>query len=599
MIRVANYGSETFDGWVRTTTDDALPHAGHLRTTGQDRAWFVKGAPVGIVGSTVDVRLRIDPGEIVELSEPQEAPGPFARGDAPSNPLAFFGGMATIGGNPLGFVGLTPNGSGYDLHMRARAGMFVADLWLTWYPDQPGWASGEVVVTCSNPRLPDITATVPEGFTLAFGDAVVLGFPDLGGESFADGQARGFPVTLAWPRHLVDLDYASAAATHAGSICARGMSTSWPSGNPAMPAGQTAADWVRSNYAGARALLSGWKAHPAGVLADSHATGKEGDQVFVGGPEAQPDGLGAEKVRYYLALGQLRRTTHHLEANGDLLNIDRHPSLVMWDGMPHYDPRQSPDQLGKSRRPNLLEAHGWGGNWEEHWLINGVATAYRLTGSRALQWELQHQARQFLFQVTLDPRKSTTRPGASRAVGYRGLVAYHLWHNLDDRHLANLVRERWVAHVQQVLFPTIGTKPAGIWQVQTDARLSADIGQSAPVWMPYQMAVGAYGLDLACEVLGPPEGRALAHQAARTVMDRAFDGNGDGWAMIRYSGADVVPLIEKEGAHYGENVWIWHTVGLATVLRHEPENERAQALWTRILVKQRAGGQWVPPEMLQ
>ena len=362
-----------------------------------------------------------------------------------------------------------------------------------------------------------------------------------------------------------------------------------------MPAGSAAADWVRSNYAGARALLSGWKAHPAGVLADSHATGKEGDQVFVGGPEAQPDGLGAEKVRYYLALGQLRRTTHHLEANGDPLGIERHPSLVMWDGMPHYDPRQSPDQLGKSRRPNLLEAHGWGGNWEEHWLINGVATAYRLTGSRALQWELKHQARQFLFQVTLDPRKATTRQvrPCRRLPRSRGLPPVAQ----PRRPAPSQPRPRAVGRPRPAgATPVLGAKPNDIWQVQTDARLSADIGQSAPVWMPYQQAVGAYGLDLACEVLGPPEGRALALRGAKAVMDRAFDANGDGWAMIRHDGEAHVPLVEKEGAHYGENVWIWHTVGLATVLRHEPENERAQALWTRILVKQRAGGQWVPPE---
>lgn len=599
MLRIANYGSESYDGWVRCTTDAILPESGTLAHNGEQRAKFVRGRPIGLGAQSVDVRLSIAPGEILLLADPVENPGPFAIGAAPADPLAFFGGMAKIGGIPFGLVTLERNGASYDLHMRARAGMFCADLWLAWYPDQPWCASGEIVVTCSNPTLADIVATVPEQFTLAFGNAIVIGFADISGQTFADGQARGFPITLIWPNHLVGQDYASSNAIVQGVICCNGLSKSWEGGNPVLAGGETASQWTRDNIGSARALLSGWKNHPAGVLADSHSTGKEGDQVFVGGPEAQPDGLGAEKVRYYLALGQLRRTTHHLEVDGSHLELERHPSLVMWDGMAHYDPRQSPDQLGKSRRPSPLESHGWSGNWEEHWLINGVATSYRTTGSRALQWELEHQARQFLFQVTLDPRKSTTRPGASRAVGWRGIVAYHLWRNLDDRALAERIRQRWRDHVTQVLIPALGSKPHDIWQVQVDPRLDVGTGAGTPVWMPYQQSVGAYGIDLACEHLGPPEGGALALRGAKAVLQHAFDEAGDSWSYVRASTDAIGPLVEGAGASQGASVWIWNTVGIATVLRREPENERAQALWTRIVVKQRGGGQWIPPEMGQ
>ena len=70
--------------------------------------------------------------------------------------------------------------------------------------------------------------------------------------------------------------------------------------------------------------------------------------------------------------------------------------------------------------------------------------------------------------------------------------------------------------------------------------------------MPYQQAVGAYGLDLPGEVLGPPEGRALALQGAKAVMDRAFDAHGDGWAMIRHDGEAHVRWSRRK-RHYGEN----------------------------------------------
>jgi hypothetical protein len=598
MLRLTNYGTLPFSGWVRTTTDATLPESGHFEVGGLPRASFVSGRPIGLGVQSVDIRIDLAPGETVALAGEHEAPGPYAILPPPADPLAFFGGLAKIGGVPFVFVALDRNGASYDVHLRARAGMFAADLWLAWYPDQPGWASGEIVVTCSNPTLPDIAETVPDGFTLAFGNAMVMGCPDLSGQSFADGQARGFPLTLVWPQHLVDQDYSSASLIAQHAICARGLSSSWVTGNPVLAGGESAKQWTIANWGGALSALNGWSAHGVGVLADSHSTGKEGDQVFTGGPEAQLDGLGAEKVRYFAALGQLRRTTHHLEADGSHLNIDGHPSLVMWDGMPHYDPRQSPDQLGKSRRPNLIESHGWSGNWEEHWLINGLATAYRETGSRAIQWELEHQARQFLAQVTLDRTKSTTRPGASRAVGWRGLVAYHLWHCLDDRALAEQVRQRWRDHVMQVLIPVLGQKPHDIWQVQVDPRLDVGTGTGTPIWMPYQQSVGAYGLDLACEHLGPPEGRALALRGAKAVMDLAFDASGDSWSYVRATADVVGPLAEKAGAVKGDNVWIWNTVGIATVLRHEPENERAQALWTRIVVKQRGGGQWIPPEMV-
>lgn len=611
-VRVANYSGQTFDGWKRATVDVMPPHeAGRV---GDVR--YVLGRRIGADLRVVDLRLRLDPGQVLELDLATAIAAPFARGPLPADPIAFFG-SPSIAGKALQVVRVDPDGAGYLVHLRTRVGrMLCANVWLAWYPDVPGWCTGEAVIAASNPTVGDMAATVPPDFALRFGaaDVLVPGLAQVGGacllpqgEILGDGQARSFPLALVWRQHLrSSTDWASAGAAANLAICANGVARLWPGGNPSMLAGASPLAWTIQHWAGAVERLHRWDAGPLGVVAGSGQTGAQEDQVFVGAEAmAGRAGLGAETVRYLVALGQSRRPCHHLEASGDQIVPALHPTCVFWSSRPHWHTGVSPDQLGKPRALGDLETHGWYGPDREHWLVNTLAAGARLTGSPALQWQLSAHARNFLLAETVDPRLSTSSPDAARSVGWAGIVVAHLWKNLEDRALAEQVAERWRQRVRLIYVPQLGARAGDIWDPRADDRIKWEIGfQWEQGWMPEQQAVGVYGLDLACSLVGPPEGRALALRSAKAVLDRAFVRTGDRWVeweRLGYRGADVLQpheIIEGNGAH--RTGWYraaWFPLATATVLRHEPTNERALSIWRQQLADGGGGGSWFPPEV--
>lgn len=419
------------------------------------------------------------------------------------------------------------------------------------------------------------------------------------GTVIGDGQARSLPLVFIWRQHLTsEREWSSAGAAASLSICANGIAKLWPDGNP-----QPIADplgWARSNWAGAIARLHNWDDGPLGVKKRSGDTGKQEDQVFVGGECIGPASLGAETVRYLVALGQSKRPCHHLEASGSLLDLAKHPKLVIWSGRAHWHTGVSPDQLGKPRALTEIESHGWSGPDREHWLQNTVAIAYRLTGSPALQWQLEAQARLFMLQETVDQKLSTSDFSAERAIGWAGIVAVHLWRSLEDRTLAEQVAQRWRDRVAKVYLPKLNSKPQDVWKPQPDARLIADTGWRPMNWMPYQQAIGAYGLDYACRWLGPAEGRALALRGAKAALrawERLPDGRWKPWSYWGYSSDLTAPFIEGRGAHDGANVWVWFTPAVWMVRDREPQNEQARMIWQQ--VARETDPKWVPVESVR
>lgn len=611
IVHVANYSGAEFDGWKRATVDVMPPTKAGLAGD----VLYVLGRRIGSDARVIDLRVRLAPGEIRTIDLRKADAAEFDLGPLPANPLAFFG-MPSIAGVPLSMVDAKPDGAAWLAHLRARTGpMLCVDLWVTWYPDQPSWATAEAVVTASNPTVPDLVATVPEDFRLRFGTADVV-VPGLilepsnaqgaraggarllpAGAVLGDGQARSFPLVFIWRQHLTsEREWSSAGAAASLSICANGIAKLWPDGNP-----QTIADplgWTRANWAGAIARLHTWDDGPLGVKKRSGDTGKQEDQVFVGGECCSgPASLGAETVRYLVALGQSKRPCHHLEAGGSLLDLAKHPRLVIWSGRAHWHTGVSPDQLGKPRALTEIESHGWSGPDREHWLENSVAIAYRLTGSPALQGQLGAQARLFLLQETVDHKLSTSDFSAERAIGWAGIVAVHLWRSLEDRTLAEQVAQRWRDRVTKVYIPKLAGKPQDVWKPQPDARLIADTGWQPINWMPYQQAIGAYGLDYACRLLGPPEGRELALRGAKAALrawERLPDGRWKPWSYWGYSATETVPFIEGYGAHDGQNVWVWFTPAVWMVRDREPQNEQARMIWQQ--VAREADPKWLPVE---
>jgi len=591
VVHVANYTGSEFDGWKRATIDVAPPHP--AGTVGDVR--YVLGRAVGNDARVIDLHLHLDPGEVRSIDLSRAVATPFKIGKLPVDPLAFFG-EPSLAGIPFRLVSAAPDGAAWVARMRARkAPLLCTDLWVRWYPDQPSWATGEAVVTASHPGSAEMVATVPDDFEIRFGDAEVLGFDLAAGDTIGDGQARSFPLTFIWTQHMTSAkDWSCAAAAASLGICANGISKLWPDGNP-----QPVADpltWTRRNWAGAAARLRGWETGSLGVNKRSADTGAQEDQVFVGGECVGAASLGAETVRYLVAMGQSRQPCHHLEVNGDLLFLDQHPKLVMWNARPHYLRTVSFDQLGKTRTQTELETHGWSGPDREHWLINTLAIAYRLTGSEALQWQLEAHARVFWFQETTDPRLSTSNFSTERAVGWAGIAAVHLWRSLENRELATKIQQRWQDRVRMVYIPKLSIKPQDIWLPREDARLMNDTGWVPLNWMPYQQAVGAWGLDYACRLIGPPAGRELALKGAKATL-RAWqtmeDSTWKPWAYRGFSAAgDPVPFVERAGAHFGEGVWVWMMLGVATVLDHEPQNAQARAIWAQS--SRAADPKWIP-----
>jgi hypothetical protein len=481
--------------------------------------------------------------------------------------------------------------------------MLHVDAWLRWYPDQPGLVVGEAVVTASNGSIPDWRVTVPAaGMQLGWGDALVhvagagTGAPIVPGTTrFADGQARAVPFVLFWPRHLATTnDWLQVMAAAERSTCATGIERLWPQGNPSYPASFDAAAWTASLYAEALRRLHTWEAGVIGPNPNSGDTGTQWDQVYVGGEYAMPGGTGAEQIAYLSALKLTARPCHHLEADGRQADPVDHPQCVFWSGRPHWHPVVSPDQLGKTQGITIADTNGWMGPDREHWLYNTVAAAARLTGSPALQWELEQQARLFLFGETVTPGVSTSGADAARSIGWAGILVVHLWRNLEDRGLAKRVADRWVERVTDIYVPALGNRPFDVWDVrQSDPRLGPGLW-----WMAWQQSIGSYGLDLACEVLGVPAGRQLALQGARACLTYNWILQG-----TRYHGVGNVVFPPPPARHYARHVWpqpwfetTWDLPALAVVLRHEPDNEKARAVWKQALGDLGEGRRaWVPP----
>ena len=75
------------------------------------------------------------------------------------------------------------------------------------------------------------------------------------------------------------------------------------------------------------------------------------------------------------------------------------------------------------------------------------------------------------------------------------------------------------------------------------------------------------------------------------------------WERLGYRGADVLQpheIIEGNGGH--RTGWYraaWFPLATATVLRHEPTNERARAIWRQQLADGGGGGSWFAPEVVR
>ncbi len=583
VVRVANIAPVPFSGWVRTTVDVAPPHqAGVVGDT-----TYVVGRAVGLETRVVDLRVTLAAGEERSIDLASSSPIEWTLAPLPADLIAHFGGPITVGGAPLAPARLEADGASYLLHARARTGrMLHTDVWLRWYPDQPAFCTGEAMVTASDQTIPDLTATAGD-LTLRFGDALVvvpgagLGRPLVAaGTRFGDGQARAMPLCLIWLRHLTRAsDWASVGAAADLAVSASGLSRLYPEGTPSLPKGFDVRGWVRQHWVRALSGLHTWDAPVLGPAADTGQTGAVEDQTFVGAEGIKL--AAAVRVRYFAALRTAGHPMHHLEPWGDVVDRDRHPALRMFYSRPHSSGH---DRLGKPRDLQIAESFGWNGPDAQHWTINTLSTAARTTGEPLPQRLLEHHARNYLVQLTTTPGWSTSAIWSSRELGWEGIAATRLWQCLEDRALAERVRAHWRERVEKILRPQLAGKE--VWDVRADdARLG-----SGQWWMPWQQALGVYGIDLACEVLGPASGRAIALAGAQRILASAWTQDGARWVEWE------LLAVDGRRSRSGMFSTSWMPLAVATVLRHEPGNARALAIWAQMVADAQGNGRWLPPE---
>ncbi len=597
-VRLHNSAATPFSGWLRRTV---LPTA-QTRECGllPDGTTYVLGRKIGLVGRVLDLRVTLAAGEDRTVDLARAAPATWQPGLAP-DPLNYYG-QLSLAGLALPILDIAVDGAAVVVHARGRpaAGLW-AECWFQIYRDQ-AFAQGELVLTAGDPASPALSAACPTDLRLACGAATVLvpglpvGSPLLpAGEQLADGQCRAWPVVLLWTNHAGDTTapLQSAAALANMQIGAVGNLRPSPTGQwPEVPNSFDARAWISINLPGAIARLHSWDAGPLGVVAASGDAGDQEDQGYMKGGETQAaNGAGAELVSYLVALGQLRRPCHLLEASGALLSPAAHPQCVVWSGRP--DPRLGSDLLGKPALPAtwLTTTHGWLGPDRQHWLMNRLAAAYELTGSYALQWELRAQANLFLLGETIDPALSTSHADAARAVGWTGLVLCYLHDLLEDRALAASIDARYLGRIA-IYARELGGRPA--WDVSNDPRWLMDVGLPyTTATAPYQQAVGCWGLAMASVKVGSATGWMLAQAGARGVCDLGYSMVGPTWTewdeVGLSAGVIVQPVDIAEGAGGHRTGWFaeaWFPMGssLASFVGYS----RGAAIWQQNLATARS-----------
>jgi len=598
-VTVVNHGTTTFSGWKRTTID-VFPEHNAGTVSGVD---YVVGRKVGRDVRVVDLRVTLSPGQekVIDLSD--ASPSGFRL--APPRGVDWTGGPMLLNGDPMEWISLRADGAAWLVHMRARTGATMcADVWLRHYPGEP-YVHGEAMITSSNPNVPGVFE-VAEDMRLTIGDGVVIGMgrqfwqPLVDATRFADGQARVVPFTVLFLRHLDVESWSSAQVVMAMGLGAVGISNLLMDGNPTYPEGYDGRSWARSHFPSASERLHDWGPTFA-IAADSGQSGAQEEQLFARGEPMLPGSAGAEWVVYMSACKWANRPSHYLEADGSQIDPAAHPNLVLWGGRPHSS---GSDQLGKNRAiAGWDTSGGWMGPDRQHWLANTLTAGARYTGSPALQYLLRNQALLFLMGETVDPAKATSSPGAARAVGYAGIIAVHLWDNLEDRDMALHVRQRWRDRVEKVYIPAFTDKPGDIWDPRSDPRITGGLTGYQYGQQNYQQSLGAYGLDLGCSRLGPVEGSHLALRAAKAVLAHAWRKQTDGrwihWDHTGWRNGEIVPaseLVEGLGGHRtGWYERTWAIPGIAVILLHEPYHAVALEIWEQVT---EGGGGWIPPGVM-
>jgi hypothetical protein len=581
---VTNLTPHRFTGWARGTHDGPRRDGAFV---GEPRpgSRIVYGPPSGLETQIVDVLVSLEPWESATVNP--DVPSALALPlPPPADPLSHFGGPLQLNGRAMAVKSFTPEGAAWMSHCTARIGeLFHVDVWLRWYPGEP-YAVGECMVTASKAGSPLLSEECPS-LVLTFGDGAVhpLGLPVgapivAAGTKFGDGQARVIPFAVLWTRLVTDpQQFANFMAVQSLGISVRGCKRSFHDGNPRFGAEFSARRWAAQHFGRSAMALHTWVDPVLGPRRSTGWAGGQEDQAFAGAECLLADGAGAETVNYLAALHFAGHPCHHLEADGSMVDSITRPRLRMFYSRPH---RSGSDMLGKPRDQTMPETNGWNGPDAQHWFFSRLAMAARFMGTPACQRLLEHQARNYLVQLTTTPGAPTSKVWSAREVGWEGIAAAHLWRELCDRGLAERVRHHWMERANWLSSQLPVTGP---WDVLVDV---GSIGTGS-WWMPWQQSLGAYGLDLACRVLGDGGTHLplIAANAAKLVVDQAWTNDGARWVEWE--------LLALDGRRQRSDDFqvAFMALAVATVIRNEPTNDKAREIMQQMHRDDDGTGKWL------
>ena len=127
---------------------------------------------------------------------------------------------------------------------------------------------------------------------------------------------------------------------------------------------------------------------------------------------------------------------------------------------------------------------------------------------------------------------------------------------------------------------------SGAWDIRVD---DSRLGTGA-WWMPWQQAIGAYGLDLACRVLGDGGSHLplIAKSGAGHVVRTAYRKDGNRWVEYELSALDG--RTQRSGMFSAS----WLPLAVAVFRRYWPDDPVGQAIWQQILADSGGDGRWIP-----
>lgn len=431
---------------------------------------------------------------------------------------------------------------------RLRIGDFVVDLKL-YVASRQQMIKFELCVTGSNPANVDFTYPFDEMRLMVDGANTYINIRGLqrrgvkvvtlykdykllsGPDYLGDGQKQCWYGEIMPSLNTVDSSQ-MANALAANQHALYGMSTDWTAKQVYASLGATqtpeavsvSAQWQQmiNQYNQYSAFMRNngdpWDDYPLGLTKTPGQTGSVEDfGCLEGGGIIH---LGAAELLdmvLFMASEESKRPVHFYETNATEFKAINHPSMVSWNGRPHWDRNVSPDKLGKTNPDFGGYSRGWVGKDWEHFSSNILSLGVLMTGSYMLLDEVHNEIELYLSGHTLPsvkPGWSTNQRFAARGFGrtHHMMCNHYLITNRQD------LLTRMIARFRESVMPFwdgATRSPVKNWAHLRDNRV---LGDTIDAWVPWNESLGFVGAVALYNVTHLPEVKALLVAWGDTIV---------------------------------------------------------------------------------